>query len=84
MNSPQVNTAIRGDKGNDPRRDPRPRPPTTARRSRPSTSASSAAGPTAKEVEICGRYLDVVGNRREAFEDILWSLINSTEFVSRR
>jgi hypothetical protein len=39
--------------------------------------------PTNQEVEICGRYLSVV-NRVEAFEDIYWSLINSTEFISRR
>ena len=25
-----------------------------------------------------------VGDRREAFEDIYWSLINSTEFLTRR
>ncbi len=43
-----------------------------------------AREPTAQEVKICGRYLDSVGNRREAFEDIFWSLINSTEFVTRR
>jgi hypothetical protein len=40
--------------------------------------------PTLKEVQTCGRYLEKVGNRREAFEDILWSLINSTEFITRR
>jgi hypothetical protein len=40
--------------------------------------------PTAREVEICGRYLSAVGDRREAFEDIFWSLINSTEFLTRR
>ena len=40
--------------------------------------------PTPKEYEICGRYLAAVGNPREAFEDIYWSLINSTEFVTRR
>jgi hypothetical protein len=40
--------------------------------------------PTPKEVQVCGRYLDLVGNRQEAFEDILWSLINSTEFITRR
>ncbi len=40
--------------------------------------------PTTREVEICGRYLTSVGNRREAFEDIYWSLINSTEFLTRR
>ena len=25
-----------------------------------------------------------VGNRNEAFEDLLWSLVNSTEFLHRR
>jgi hypothetical protein len=40
--------------------------------------------PTPKEVEICGRYLAAVGDPREAFEDIYWSLINSTEFLTRR
>jgi len=40
--------------------------------------------PTTREVEICGRYLTSVRDRREAFEDIYWSLINSTEFLTRR
>ena len=40
--------------------------------------------PTPQEVEICGKYLAAVGDRREAFEDIYWSLINSTEFVTQR
>jgi Protein of unknown function (DUF1549)/Protein of unknown function (DUF1553) len=40
--------------------------------------------PTNHEVEICGRYLANVGNDREAFEDIYWSLINTTEFLTRR
>jgi hypothetical protein len=40
--------------------------------------------PTAKEVDICTRYVLGVGNVQEAFEDIYWSLINSTEFVTRR
>ena len=43
-----------------------------------------ARKPTAKEVQICGSCLDKVGDRREAFEDIYWALINTTEFVSRR
>lgn len=43
-----------------------------------------ARAPTLKEVQICGRYVEKVGNRKEAFEDILWSLINSTEFITRR
>ena len=40
--------------------------------------------PTNHEVEICGKYLASVGNRKEAFEDIYWSLINTTEFITRR
>jgi hypothetical protein len=43
-----------------------------------------ARGPTDDEVKLCGNYLARVGDRREAFEDIFWSLINSTEFLSRR
>src|SRR5262249_36815427 len=40
--------------------------------------------PTRAEVQTCARYFDQTGNRQEAFEDILWALITSTEFVSRR
>ena len=40
--------------------------------------------PTNQEVEICSKYLAAVGNPVEAFEDIYWSLINSTEFLTRR
>lgn len=40
--------------------------------------------PTPKEVETCARHLASVGNRAEAFEDVYWCLINSTEFISRR
>ncbi len=40
--------------------------------------------PTSHEVEVCGRYIASVGDRREAFEDIYWSLINTTEFLTRR
>ncbi len=43
-----------------------------------------ARRPNVKEINVCGRYVEMVGNRVEAFEDILWSLLNSTEFVSRR
>jgi hypothetical protein len=43
-----------------------------------------AREPNAKEVRVCGNYIENVGNRVEAFEDILWSLLNSTEFLSRR
>jgi hypothetical protein len=43
-----------------------------------------ARRPNAKEVQVCSRYMEAVGDRHEVFEDILWSLVNSTEFVSRR
>ena len=43
-----------------------------------------ARKPTAKEVATLGRYIEAVGDRKEAYEDIFWSLINSTEFVTRR
>jgi len=41
-------------------------------------------GPTPKEQQTCLRYIASTGNRLEAYEDILWSLINSTEFITRR
>jgi hypothetical protein len=40
--------------------------------------------PTNQEVDICSKYMAAVGNQTEAFEDIYWSLINSTEFLTRR
>lgn len=41
-------------------------------------------GPTENETATCLTYLKQVGDRNEAFEDILWSLINSTEFLHRK
>jgi hypothetical protein len=43
-----------------------------------------ARPPRAREMETCRRYLRTVTDRREAFEDIFWSLINSTEFLTKR
>ncbi|HTI49433.1 MAG TPA: DUF1549 domain-containing protein [Planctomycetaceae bacterium] len=43
-----------------------------------------AREPSAKELQIAHEYLKEVGNRQEAFEDILWSLLNSTEFQTKR
>jgi hypothetical protein len=40
--------------------------------------------PTEKELSRCLAYVSKVGNRAEAFEDILWTLLNSTEFQTRR
>jgi hypothetical protein len=43
-----------------------------------------ARKPTDKEKAICLRYVQKVGNRAEAFEDVLWGLINSTEFLHKK
>ena len=43
-----------------------------------------AREPSAGELAICRKYLKQTGNRQEAFEDILWSLLNSTEFQTKR
>ena len=40
--------------------------------------------PTEREVRTCSQFVHSVGDRAEAFEDILWALLNSTEFLSRR
>jgi hypothetical protein len=45
---------------------------------------SLARAPRPRELDSCRRYLSRVGDRREAFEDIFWSLINSTEFLTKR
>jgi hypothetical protein len=43
-----------------------------------------ARKPTDREMERCRAYVTKAGSRAEAFEDILWALINSTEFQSKR
>ena len=43
-----------------------------------------ARDPSDKELTISAEYLKKVGNRREAFEDLAWSLLNSSEFLSKR
>jgi len=43
-----------------------------------------ARDPSAAELKICRTYIAEVENRNEAFEDLMWSLLNSSEFVSRR
>lgn len=40
--------------------------------------------PTSKEINIGTSYVSEVDNRTEAFEDLMWSLLNSTEFISKR
>jgi hypothetical protein len=43
-----------------------------------------ARKPTDRELDKCRQYIAKVGNRTEAFEDLLWALINSTEFQTKR
>lgn len=40
--------------------------------------------PNPKELEVVGEYLAKSDDRKAAFEDVYWSLVNSTEFLSRR
>jgi hypothetical protein len=40
--------------------------------------------PSPEELRTISQYLAGVPNRREAFEDLVWCLVNSTEFISRR
>jgi hypothetical protein len=43
-----------------------------------------ARRPTDREMTRCRQYITSVGSRSEAFEDILWALINSTEYQTKR
>lgn len=43
-----------------------------------------AREPSNSESQTCLNYIKEVGNRNEAFEDVQWSLINSTEFLHRK
>jgi len=43
-----------------------------------------ARNPRPQELATCRKYLREVNNRSEAFEDIFWSLVNSTEFLTKR
>jgi hypothetical protein len=43
-----------------------------------------ARKPTDREMAKSRKYIEKVGNRAEAFEDLLWALLNSTEFQTKR
>jgi hypothetical protein len=43
-----------------------------------------ARRPTDRELTRCKEHIARVGNRAEAYEDLLWALINSTEFQTKR
>lgn len=40
--------------------------------------------PTDREVSVCLEFVEAAETRREGFEDILWALLNSSEFQSRK
>jgi hypothetical protein len=43
-----------------------------------------ARSPSANELARCEKHIQEAGSRAEAFEDILWALINSTEYQTKR
>jgi hypothetical protein len=43
-----------------------------------------ARKPTPKEIEIAKEHLTTTGDRKTGYEDLLWSMVNSAEFLSRR
>jgi len=43
-----------------------------------------AREPSERELATCREHVKQVDNRGEAYEDLLWSLLNSTEFLHRR
>lgn len=47
-------------------------------------SRTLAREATAEELRIALEHVKRVGERRAAFEDLLWSLVNSAEFTTRR
>lgn len=40
--------------------------------------------PSAKELEICEDYFQQAEQRETALEDLMWSLLNSSEFITKR
>ena len=40
-----------------------------------------ARPPAADELQTVERFLNTGGNRKEAYEDVLWALLNTKEFL---
>jgi hypothetical protein len=40
--------------------------------------------PSEDELSICREHIRAAPTRQQAYEDILWSLLNSSEFVTKR
>jgi hypothetical protein len=43
-----------------------------------------ARKPTSQELAIAADHIKSIGDRNAAFEDLLWGLVNSAEFLARR
>ena len=43
-----------------------------------------ARKPNAEEIDLAKKHIGKVGERKAAYEDLLWSLVNGAEFLSRR
>lgn len=43
-----------------------------------------ARKPNGEEIDLAKKHIAKVGERKAAFEDLLWSLVNGAEFLSRR
>jgi hypothetical protein len=43
-----------------------------------------ARKPTSREQQTCLDYIKSIKNRNEAYEDLYWTLLNSTEFLTKR
>ena len=43
-----------------------------------------AREPQKSELKTCLEHVETTGDRAAAFEDILWALLNSTEFLNRK
>lgn len=83
MNSPQIGSQLRADSST--------RLATIVGRFKEDRDALSelyllvlSREPSDKELKICQDYIKQVGSRNEAYEDLMWSLLNSSEFLSRR
>ena len=83
MNNSQFNRAIqaRGANllGQMLKQHPRTRTPSAR-----SITRALTRKPTDQEMSKAVGYVHKVGKREEAFEDLLWALINSTEFQTKR
>ena len=43
-----------------------------------------ARKPNVEEIDLAKKHIAKVGERKAAYEDLLWSLVNGAEFLSRR